>query len=425
MKKAVVLLISFVLLWQPFFVRAGPQEDYEEAYKLYLAAGISAAAYSSRIGELATRYLEQDGWQIDRYIQAKGSTGARFLIAKKALPEEVAYFIAIVGTENSRDVKIDLKFDKVDFPGNAAGADALEAKPKVHRGFYKFVQSGPSAVTRNSRRSILSLPGLPTVDGRSKLYITGHSLGGAAATLAGAKLLGQGIDPQQLEVITFGAPAVGNAAFAAKFAPALRLTRVVHSGDPVTGILQTLVGGYHQFGREIKWTSSGLGDDPHRLAGYLDSAIKNYYDKRRRAVEFGLKLPAPPAAKQASAERFYIAPLQNKLPSVLTTDYWYMSEAFKDEYKRIFPDYRTADTHTDLDSWRKDARSADCRWVITSDVSAFRLKSEKNTYYITVTQTTYDVATGAAAGTAIFSTGTYNLTPLEAFIHTLKEISAR
>jgi len=65
-----------------------------------------------------------------------------------------------------------------------------------------------------------------------------------------------------------------------------------------------------------------------------------------------------------------------------------------------------------------------CRWAIVADVSATRLKQEKNTYYITLTQTVYDVTTGSIAASATFSTATYNLTPLEAFIHTFKGIHA-
>lgn len=119
MKKLVLFLFSFTLLLYPFFVHADPREDYEEAYKLYIAAGASGAAYSDRIGELATRYLAQGGWQIDHYVQAQGHTGARFLIAKKEHPGDAPeYLIAIVGTENNKDLKTDLKVDKIYFAGS-------------------------------------------------------------------------------------------------------------------------------------------------------------------------------------------------------------------------------------------------------------------------------------------------------------------
>ncbi|WP_245823802.1 lipase family protein [Sporomusa malonica] len=416
-----------MLAYLPVTGYAGAKEDYEDAYTLYLTAAASAAAYSGRIGELANRYLEQDGWQIDHYVQSQGHTGARYLIAHK---EGVPYYLAaIVGTENDRDIETDLKFDKVYFAGsneeecavNAAKKDVPGTEPKVHRGFNQFVQAGLSAVLRNPRQVSLSLPDLLLSNQTRKLYLTGHSLGGAAATLAGARLLSVGINPEQLEVITFGAPAVGNAAFAAKFGPSLHLTRVVNSGDVVTGALQTLLGGYRQFGQEIKWRPPDTVDDAHQLIGYIDSAIKNYYDKRRLAVAAGVQLPIPSADKQINHGRVYIAPLGNNLPAGLTEEFSYMQEALQDEYQQTLPDYVTADDQAD---WRKTASASGCRWAIVSDVSALRVKQEKNIYYITLTQTVYDVTSGTAVTTATFSTATYNLTPLEAFIHTFKGMHA-
>jgi len=431
MKKLVIFLLSFMLLWSPFLAYAGPIEEYEEAYKLYITVGASVAAYNGRIGELVNHYLEQDGWQIDHYIQPQGHTGARFLVAKKDLSNNTPlYVLAIVGTETNGDRKTDLKFDKVYFAGsnaeefaaNAAKKDVPSTEPKVHRGFYEFVQSGPSAILRNSHHAPLSLTKLLMADNSSKLYLTGHSLGGAAATLLGARLISMGIHPEQIEVITFGAPAVGNAAFAAKFEPTLHLTRVVNSGDPVTGVLQTLVGGYKQFGREIKWPTPDTIDEPHQLIGYVDSVLKNYYKKRSQAIAAGMELPTPAAAKQANHGRVYIFPLQNNLPTSLTTDFWYMHEALDDEYRQTLPDSVTADGPA-VAAWREAATASGCRWAIVSEVSAVRIKQEKNIYYIILNQTVYDVATSAIVGTATFSTGTYNLTPLEAFIHVFKGMS--
>jgi triacylglycerol lipase len=61
------------------------------------------------------------------------------------------------------------------------------------------------------------------------LWLTGHSLGGALATLAAADFKGQGRPVQQ--VMTFGAPRVGDAAFAQGYQ--LPTIRFVNHHDPV------------------------------------------------------------------------------------------------------------------------------------------------------------------------------------------------
>lgn len=431
MKRLFILFCSLVLLYFPALAQAGPKEDYEEAYKIYLAAGASAAAYNDRIGELATRYLEQSGWDTDYYVQSQDQAGARFVLAKKETGQGgTLYVLAIVGTENADDIRIDLKVDKVYFAGdslesfavNAAKKDIPDTEPKVHRGFNEFIHTGPAANLRNANDTPLSLPDVLKNNKDNKLYITGHSLGGAAATIAGARLLSMGVNPEQIEVITFGAPAVGNAAFAKKFAPTLKLTRIVISGDPVSGVLQTLVGGYHQFGHKIKWSLPASADDPHRLPLYLDLAIKNYYDKRQQAFPTGFWLVNPHAENQVTQNRVYIAPLTNSLPHSLQRDFRYMREALEDEYRQTLPNPVIADV-PDSSDWQSLA-AAGFRWIIVPEVSGIKLAKEKNTYYITLTQTVYDTATGAVVDTAVFSTGTYNITPLEAFIHAFKGVSS-
>ncbi len=430
MRKLSILSLVLWLLWCSTLAYAGPKEDYEEAYQLYIAAGASVAAYSGRIGELTSHYLEQDGWKINRYVQPQGHHGARFLIAQKNFDNNMpVYFLAIVGTETHADVTNDLKVDQVYFAGsnateftaNANKKNVANTEPKVHKGFNRFLEAEPAATSQNSHQTAFSLPNVLLKNKNSKLYITGHSLGGAAATIAGARLISMGISPQQIKVITFGAPAAGNAAFAAEFEPVLPLTRVVISGDMVTGVLQTLVGNYRQFGREIKWDSAATVNNPHELTGYVDAAVKNYYDKRRQAVAAGVKIPKP-SAVQRPRDPIYIAPLRNHLPDGLTKDFWYMNEALDDEYRQTLPNC-IINTETFTGNYREQALRSGCRWIIIPEVSTVRLKQAKNAYYIALTQTVYDVATNTVVDIATFSTKTDNLTPLEAFIHDFKGIS--
>lgn len=80
---------------------------------------------------------------------------------------------------------------------------------------------------------------------RQKLFFTGHSQGGALATLAAAKCIEQGIDFQH--VYTFGAPRVGDILFANAFDQLHenKLSRVVNHGDIVTRVPTRKSGFYH------------------------------------------------------------------------------------------------------------------------------------------------------------------------------------
>jgi hypothetical protein len=427
-KRVALVVWSMMILTMPVVCHATVMEEYEEAHKIYITVGASVAAYNDRIGDLAKGYLQEDGWEIDRYVQNQGYTGARFLLVKKDFGEgKQTYILSFVGTETSGDLNFDLKVGKVYFEGNNAATftanatkkGVLDTEPKVHQGFHEFVQSVMTAKTIGDKGTPLLLTDILLENKKAKLYLVGHSLGGAAATLAGAGLINMGVESSQIEVVTFGAPAVGNAAFAAKYDPLLKLTRVVISGDMVTGIIQTLVGGYKQFGTEIKWTMRQAGDQHHRVAEYMDLALKNYYDKRQQALAGGMVLPTPITSSDDTSQQIYIAPLKNNLPTLLDKDFIYMRQVVGDEYSQRLPGCIIGNK-MDGENWRENPLISTYRWVVVPEISVTKLKQEEKIYYITVNQTVYEVATGNIVETASFSTGTYNLTPLEAVIHDLR-----
>lgn len=431
MKRLLIVVCSMMILMMPKLCHAGAMEDYEEAHDIFMAAAMSVATYNNRIGDIGKDYLERDGWILDRYIQQKGHAGARYLLAKKDMENgQQTYVMAFVGTETSGDIKFDLKVDKAYFAGNsleefktnAAKKGVPDSEPKVHRGFTEFLDSGLMAKTLGRSGSPRLLSDILLHNKDAKIYLVGHSLGGAAATLAGAGLIEMGVNPLRVEVMTFGAPAVGNAAFAAKFDPVLKLTRVVIAGDPVTGIIQTLVGGYKQFGKETRWTIRENSDQPHRITEYMDLAIKNYFDKRQQAVQAGFEIPSPVVISHINGQQVYVAPLKNSLPKALSSELGYMRQALWDEYHQTLPGCMVA-TESDKDDWRKTASASGYRWAIVPEVSVTHIATEKNISYINFSQTVYEVATGNIIAASNFSTATYNLTPLEAFVHNFKGIN--
>jgi hypothetical protein len=102
------------------------------------------------------------------------------------------------------------------------------AKGRIHRGFHQALESiWPQAG-----------PLVNDISGKRRFWITGHSLGGALAALAGSRL--HEADVSVSGIYTFGAPAVGDAEFASAFKP--RVHRIENMCDvichlPPSGIL--------------------------------------------------------------------------------------------------------------------------------------------------------------------------------------------
>jgi antitoxin (DNA-binding transcriptional repressor) of toxin-antitoxin stability system len=393
------------------------------------------AAYSDRVAGFALDELKQDGWQAEEYVKSSGKADARFLLSTKIQPDtnKPLYMLAVVGTETWKDLMLNLLVEKVYFAGetleefasNAARKDIGNAYPKVHNGYNHYVQEALIAEGRDgtevSKRRLMDML-LEHKEG--KLYLVGHSMGGATATLAGARLISLGIRPEQVEIITFGAPAVGNEAFRKQFEPALNLTRVVTDNDIVTGIMQTFVKGYRQFGQEIRWqVPSSANADPHQMTLYLDLATKHYYQKRQQAMKAGV-IPGPvnQTAPPAGEPRIYVAPIRNHLSEEMQGEFFYMKEALQDEYRRTLPGYVIDTAEADKDVFKKAVASG-CQWVLVSEIRDHKIKDEKSGYYITLEQSIQAVGKGNIVTLASYGRNSHVVTPLQALSHNGRNMS--
>jgi hypothetical protein len=426
--------IFVFLLLLPVAGHAGVLEDYEESHKIYLAATACMAAYSDRVGGFALDALRENGWQVESYAKTTSKADARFLLARKVQPDgnQPVFILAVVGTETVKDVLIDLLVDQVYFAGrtpeefaaNAERKDMPATAPKVHRGYNQFVQTALDAQGKDDKDTAKQqLTAMLLEHHAGKIYLVGHSMGGAVVTLAGARLVSAGIQPEQIEIITFGAPAVGNAAFRQEFEPVLQLTRIITFGDPISEALQDVVGGYNQFGHKIIWdvpeTATIL---PHEMTMYLDLAIKHYYWNRHQAIQAGL-IPAPPdqTLPVADVPRVYVAPIKNHLSENLQEEFFYMKEALQDEYRRSFPGYVIDTAQDDGDVFKK-AAAAGCQWVLVSEIQDSKIKTTQSGYYVSLEQSVYSVATGEIINFASYGSSSRTTTLLQALIHDSKNI---
>jgi triacylglycerol lipase len=156
------------------------------------------------------KYVE-DEWGFEKYIFFDKNDTQGFIIANKEV-----IILAFRGTECIEDWLTDADISLV-----------KDTWGKAHKGFSKALDSVWKEVLK-----IIS----KFQDNSQTIWITGHSLGGALATLAASRLMQNNFDINGL--YTFGQPRVGNAIFARTFDLRLkhRTFRFVNNEDIVTRV---------------------------------------------------------------------------------------------------------------------------------------------------------------------------------------------
>jgi predicted lipase len=166
--------------------------------------------------------------------------------------KENRIIVSFRGTESSRDMFYDMLTFKKEI--NNVG---------IHYGFYKHLFSKSNYISMiNKINSLLNENLL------YEIYITGHSLGGALATLFGYKL-SQEFSNIIVNIVTFASPKVGDRRWRNLFNSIknINYTRIVINNDPV--ILFPFINYYH-VGKilELKSNSRFYNLDDHTLKSY-------------------------------------------------------------------------------------------------------------------------------------------------------------
>lgn len=187
--------------------------------------------------------------------------GTQALLASFAMSEKKYLVLSFRGTEKNslQDIKADINISQAE----------CKTGGKVHKGFsnaYEYVESEIKNDLNNSNFS--NMP----------LFITGHSLGGALATIAAKRLTHKG---GIAACYTFGSPRVGNQEWLYNMkAPNYR---VVNALDCVTMLPPTIV--MSIIARIVKrvpllgsWVCKTLGYVHLGDLRYLTSCKKNQYD---------------------------------------------------------------------------------------------------------------------------------------------------
>ncbi|KAL4431080.1 hypothetical protein ABPG75_006336 [Micractinium tetrahymenae] len=138
--------------------------------------------------------------------------------------------VAFRGTASLANVKADLQVWRARWP-SGVGRPLLGTAPMIHWGFHRsWTAAGFDQRLLSMVKGIVDkAPAKPV-----KVLVTGHSLGGALATLCAQELATQLAGAVQVQVYCFGAPRTGNHAHARMYNKAVRQTwHVVNNEDVV------------------------------------------------------------------------------------------------------------------------------------------------------------------------------------------------
>lgn len=392
MKKILAIGMIFIslLMCNIHLVKAN---TFSKEQAQYLAAWTSLAVYNDKLSLLAREILEENNWQINVFNEKIAKSDVKYLLATEQETNPNYYFLSISGTSSWQDIKTDLNVEATIFTDDMQNDtmdlddDFLdENKPLVHKGFFRYVQDG--FFTPNSQGEIVGLVIAKKLkeNPQAKIYITGHSLGGAVAELLTARLLSMGVNSSQIETITFGAPAVGNKTFVEQYEPKMNLIRITMNGDIVTGLSQIANNRLVQFeGQEI-WNLPIIENDKfaHNMLLYFDRATKIYYDSEEENIRNQLVSTTTPT--------FYVAPIKFDFPKELTETTKYIELALLDKMRHSNVSYKVEDNLNAMDYYNQ-AKKIGAKYVIFYEFSALKMKENTSNkrYYISGSKFIYDL----------------------------------
>lgn len=400
MKKILLTLLCLCLYGTTAFAaEKSIKEQLRDSYYTAISAASCLGVYlPERSSEFS--FMRSHGWEIAPYTFEDEDVRTNFSIASNTCVDcgMELYMVTFKGTTNKKDWGINLKTSHTAYGGTTleemeaiAKRDPQEKKPAVHEGFNTYVDSvlRSSVVDANSKfkgvfKKVYETP-------NSHLILTGHSLGGAAATLLGERLISLGMPKEKFTVITFGAPAIGNDEFALEYGDKIDLLRVTNTSDPIPGSLQTFFGGYKQFGEHVKYhISPRISSNNHDIAMYVDYSVSEYYKAFDKAVAAGIAKALPynkvTAGKPLVALWMHSSPGLAKRPYVPD-----IKRLIAEEYMGMLPSYVVMDDALNAETFYRHedimrlSREVGAEYVVICGIDGNQSK-DKDYWYIVLNQ---------------------------------------
>ena len=402
MKTKIIFLMMMIMI---FLTRSTYATNFSDSEIRLICAMSSMAAYEDDNAMLLRRMITNRGWLIKSIKDENNKANAKALIITKKFDDgSLTKILAIAGTSEIKDAEVDLRLKPV--------TKQVENQILIHQGFKDYSEVLLNDLNTNLVTEL-------NVNRNENLYLTGHSLGGAVAIVTAAKLIDQNIAADRLKVITFAAPAVGNKVFVDKYKDKINLTRVTVSGDPIKKSLQVL--GYTHFGEVVNYKPDMkmIEHFPHKMAVYLDCAIRDYYDN---------STDQPSALNPQPS--IYVAPMQVVKNSFTENDFKYIKAALRDqqkfkmpsaifdeiEFKEVEEIKEVAMFDNSIEEILPKAAALNCKKILVQYIQAKKIKVDREgNYRVSIEEITFDL-NGLPISMQTASVTTTELTFLEAAI---------
>ncbi len=230
---------------------------------------LSAASYENKLSKRKDAVTKM-GFTFDREVQDPDHGTQGFL----AYSDEIAV-VVLTGTEDVKDLLKDAQV----WTQEGRKDPQCDKKVSIHNGFYRALSNIKKDETLFQRLTQLQQQG-------RKVYFTGHSLGGALATILAYFTSLDHPDIQVTAVYTFGQPHTGTSSFQKCYDARLknRTFRFVNSDDAIPRIKPT--DNYEHVGIPIYFDSKGnIVEEAdfsalNSVGSFIDSPFINDHDIR-------------------------------------------------------------------------------------------------------------------------------------------------
>jgi len=400
MKKILLALLCLCFYGTTAF--AAEKSIKEQLRDTYYTSISAASCLGVYLPESSSEFsfMRSHGWEIAPYAFEDEDVRTNFSIASNTCADcgMELYMVTFKGTTNKKDWGINLKTSHTTYGGTTleemeaiAKRDPQEKKPAVHEGFNTYVDSVLRSSVVNAQSKFKGVFKKVYETPNAHLILTGHSLGGAAATLLGERLISLGMPKEKFTVITFGAPAIGNDEFAMEYGDKIDLLRVTNTSDPIPGSLQTFFGGYKQFGEHVKYhISPKISSNNHDIAMYVDYSVSEYYKALDKAVAAGIAKALPynkvTAGKPLVALWMHGSPGLAKRPYVPD-----IKRLIAEEYMGMLPSYVVMDDALNAENFYRHedimrlSREVGAEYVVICGIDGNQSK-DKNYWYVVLNQ---------------------------------------